>query len=79
METLLTTLFKQVLDLRDTFLGDSEIGCFSSSTSLKEIYLECPSSEVVRLVEEQPRNREVVTIRIDIGGNQILENQPIEV
>ena len=34
----------QILDLRDTALGDSEVGCFSSTKTLTHLYLECPST-----------------------------------
>ncbi|TGZ49508.1 uncharacterized protein [Temnothorax longispinosus] len=34
----------EVLDLRDTALGDSEVGCFSSTKTLTHLYLECPST-----------------------------------
>ncbi|XP_076285929.1 uncharacterized protein LOC143211813 isoform X4 [Lasioglossum baleicum] len=33
-----------ILDLRDTALGDSEVCCFSSTSTLTHLYLECPSS-----------------------------------
>ncbi|XP_011057486.1 PREDICTED: uncharacterized protein LOC105147868 isoform X2 [Acromyrmex echinatior] len=33
-----------ILDLRDTALGDSEVGCFSSTKTLTHLYLECPST-----------------------------------
>ncbi|XP_048506110.1 uncharacterized protein LOC105688414 isoform X2 [Athalia rosae] len=32
----------EVLDLRDTALGDSEISCFKSTKTLTHLYLECP-------------------------------------
>ncbi|XP_015607355.1 uncharacterized protein LOC107273547 isoform X2 [Cephus cinctus] len=32
----------EILDLRDTALGDSEICCFSSTKTLTHLYLECP-------------------------------------
>ncbi|XP_070517004.1 uncharacterized protein [Cardiocondyla obscurior] len=34
----------EILDLRDTALGDSEVGCFSSTKTLTHLYLECPST-----------------------------------
>lgn len=34
----------QILDLRDTALGDSEVGFFSYTKTLTHLYLECPSS-----------------------------------
>ncbi|CAK9797692.1 F-box/LRR-repeat protein 12 [Anthophora quadrimaculata] len=34
----------EILDLRDTTLGDSEVGCFSCTKTLTHLYLECPSS-----------------------------------
>lgn len=34
----------QILDLRDTALGDSEVGCFSCTKTLTHLYLECPSN-----------------------------------
>ncbi|XP_076285928.1 uncharacterized protein LOC143211813 isoform X3 [Lasioglossum baleicum] len=34
----------EILDLRDTALGDSEVCCFSSTSTLTHLYLECPSS-----------------------------------
>ncbi|XP_068967493.1 F-box/LRR-repeat protein fbxl-1 isoform X1 [Bombus flavifrons] len=34
----------EILDLRDTALGDSEVGCFSCTKTLTHLYLECPSS-----------------------------------
>ncbi|XP_017885998.1 uncharacterized protein LOC108628521 isoform X2 [Ceratina calcarata] len=34
----------EILDLRDTALGDSEVGCFSSTRTLTHLYLECPSN-----------------------------------
>ncbi|XP_012270777.1 uncharacterized protein LOC105694556 isoform X2 [Orussus abietinus] len=33
----------EILDLRDTALGDSEICCFSSTKTLTHLYLECPA------------------------------------
>lgn len=30
--------------MRDTALGDSEVGCFSCTKTLTHLYLECPSS-----------------------------------
>nr|XP_034188671.1 uncharacterized protein LOC117608049 isoform X3 [Osmia lignaria] len=32
----------EILDLRDTALGDSEVGCFSCTKTLTHLYLECP-------------------------------------
>ncbi|XP_076674761.1 uncharacterized protein LOC143372460 isoform X2 [Andrena cerasifolii] len=34
----------EILDLRDTVLGDSEVGFFSYTKTLTHLYLECPSS-----------------------------------
>ncbi|CAL7935419.1 unnamed protein product [Xylocopa violacea] len=34
----------EILDLRDTALGDSEVGCFSCTKTLTHLYLEFPSS-----------------------------------
>ncbi|XP_076622866.1 uncharacterized protein LOC143342644 [Colletes latitarsis] len=33
----------EILDLRDTALGDSEVGCFICTKTLTHLYLECPS------------------------------------
>lgn len=30
--------------MRDTALGDSEVGCFSCTKTLTHLYLECPSN-----------------------------------
>ncbi|XP_011137236.1 uncharacterized protein LOC105181875 isoform X1 [Harpegnathos saltator] len=51
----------EILDLRDTALGDSEVGCFSSTKTLTHLYLECPytlrneeSPEIVQAEIVQP-------------------------
>ncbi|KAI4495591.1 hypothetical protein M0802_008603 [Mischocyttarus mexicanus] len=54
--------FKQleILDLRETALGDSEISCFSNTKTLRHLYLEYPASferfedlERLRLMDDQ--------------------------
>lgn len=45
----------QILDLRDTALGDSEVGFFSYTKTLTHLYLECPSS--LRNPESADRSR----------------------
>ncbi|XP_068990802.1 uncharacterized protein [Neodiprion pinetum] len=46
----------EILDLRDTGLGDSEICCFSSTKTLTHLYLECPRSpRPVYCYEHDPR------------------------
>ncbi|XP_066582673.1 uncharacterized protein [Prorops nasuta] len=34
----------EILDIRDTMIGDSEVSCFTSTKTLKHLYLEGPSS-----------------------------------
>ncbi|XP_016918450.1 uncharacterized protein LOC108001770 isoform X1 [Apis cerana] len=53
----------EILDLRDTALGDSEVGCFSCTKTLTHLYLECPSSlRNAELPDSEPRplQREVL-------------------
>ncbi|GAB1864358.1 F-box lrr-repeat protein 12 [Camponotus japonicus] len=49
----------EILDLRDTALGDSEVGCFSSTKTLTHLYLECPSTlrneEHLEIMQQQQR------------------------
>lgn len=59
----------QILDLRDTALGDSEVGCFSSTKTLTHLYLECPhtlrneeSPEAVQ--QRQQRQRQALQLPI---------------
>ncbi|XP_012219174.1 uncharacterized protein [Linepithema humile] len=61
----------EILDLRDTSLGDSEVGCFSSTKTLTHLYLECPTlghedreSEIVQ--QRQQRQRQPLPIPIPI-------------
>lgn len=49
--------------MRDTALGDSEVGCFSCTKTLTHLYLECPSSlRNAELPDSEPRplQREVL-------------------
>ncbi|XP_043286047.1 uncharacterized protein [Venturia canescens] len=48
----------EILDLRDTLLGDSEICCFSSTVTLTHIYLECPSKLIRRRIRRHNRIHE---------------------
>ncbi|XP_014482502.1 PREDICTED: uncharacterized protein LOC106748476 isoform X2 [Dinoponera quadriceps] len=59
----------EILDLRDTALGDSEVGCFSSTKTLTHLYLECPytlrneeSPEIVQ--QRQQRQRQALQLPI---------------
>ncbi|XP_053970319.1 uncharacterized protein LOC128894660 [Hylaeus anthracinus] len=45
----------EILDLRDTALGDSEVGCFSYTKTLTHLYLECPTSRNSESTEYEPR------------------------
>ncbi|XP_076170851.1 uncharacterized protein LOC143148428 isoform X3 [Ptiloglossa arizonensis] len=53
----------ETLDLRDTALGDSEVGCFTCTKTLTHLYLECPSNLRNAESTEQeslPLNREAM-------------------
>lgn len=53
----------EILDLRDTALGDSEVCCFSSTSTLTHLYLECPSSlrdTELKDQESRPLDREAL-------------------
>ncbi|XP_021933201.1 uncharacterized protein LOC110836384 isoform X1 [Zootermopsis nevadensis] len=39
----------KILDLRNTRMGDSDVGCFNRSCNLTHLYLQCPSSDVDNL------------------------------
>jgi hypothetical protein len=56
----------QILDLRDTAIGDSEVGCFSSTKTLTHLYLECPSTlsneEMPKIIREQLRQRQTLRL-----------------
>ena len=58
-------LFLQILDLRNTVVGDSEICCFSSTKTLTHLYLECP-----------PRLR---NIQVNNMNGRVEESNPQEV
>ncbi|XP_076225038.1 uncharacterized protein LOC116424184 isoform X4 [Nomia melanderi] len=46
----------EILDLRDTALGDSEVGCFNCTKTLTHLYLERPSSlGNTESVDQEPR------------------------
>ncbi|XP_011332854.2 uncharacterized protein LOC105276711 isoform X2 [Ooceraea biroi] len=57
-----------ILDLRDTSLGDSEVGCFSSTKTLTHLYLECPSTcsndESSEVIQQQQRQRQALRLPI---------------
>lgn len=67
-----------MLDLRDTFIGDSEIACFTSTSELTEIYLECPNLDSVQFPNDQPPIQEELHIRIGLGEHQV-QQRPAEV
>ncbi|XP_014213796.1 uncharacterized protein LOC106643254 [Copidosoma floridanum] len=58
----------ELLDLRDTFVGDSVISSFSHTSTLTEMYLECPGDETaphppndnLQLIEQNPEHRYIV-------------------
>ncbi|XP_033331860.2 uncharacterized protein LOC117223600 isoform X1 [Megalopta genalis] len=53
----------EILDLRDTALGDSEVCCFSCTTTLTHLYLECPPSfrdTELTDQESRPLDREAI-------------------
>jgi len=54
------------LDLRDTAIGDSEVGCFSSTKTLTHLYLEYPSTltneEMPKIIREQLRQRQTLRL-----------------
>ncbi|KAH0949559.1 hypothetical protein HN011_001026 [Eciton burchellii] len=56
----------EILDLRDTAIGDSEVGCFSSTKTLTHLYLECPSTlsnqEMPKIIREQLRQRQTLRL-----------------
>lgn len=57
--------------MRDTSLGDSEVGCFSSTKTLTHLYLECPTlgheePEVEAIQQRQQRQRQSLPIPIPI-------------
>ncbi|EZA58040.1 F-box/LRR-repeat protein [Ooceraea biroi] len=58
----------EILDLRDTSLGDSEVGCFSSTKTLTHLYLECPSTcsndESSEVIQQQQRQRQALRLPI---------------
>lgn len=70
-----------MLDLRDTFVGDSVISSFSYTESLTEIYLECPSAETRQQhqpVEEPPQQQQIIHVHLQNGQAQVLnENNPV--
>ncbi|KAG7202364.1 hypothetical protein KM043_018690 [Ampulex compressa] len=64
----------EILDLRDTALGDSEVGCFSSTKTLTHLYLECPSNlrneETPESVEQRrQQQRQVLQQPVFEDGN----------
>ncbi|KAL6254180.1 uncharacterized protein LOC105427683 [Pogonomyrmex barbatus] len=64
----------EILDLRDTGLGDSEVGCFSSTKTLTHLYLECPSiwrnEELPEVIQQrQQRQRQALRLPIFEDGN----------
>ncbi|XP_032685346.1 uncharacterized protein LOC116850786 isoform X2 [Odontomachus brunneus] len=67
----------EILDLRDTALGDSEVGCFSSTKTLTHLYLECPytlrneeSPEII-----QQRQRQLPIYQDDILAQFVVEDE----
>ncbi|XP_020277496.1 uncharacterized protein LOC109851642 isoform X2 [Pseudomyrmex gracilis] len=51
----------EILDLRNTGIGDSEVGCFSSTKSLQHLYLECPEhlrEESPEIIQRQQQQRQ---------------------
>lgn len=65
----------QILDLRDTALGDSEVSCFSSTKTLTHLYLECPSTlrnEESPEIIQQRQQRQRQALRLPIYEDGIL-------
>ncbi|XP_011879226.1 PREDICTED: uncharacterized protein LOC105568294 [Vollenhovia emeryi] len=56
----------EILDLRDTALGDSEVGCFSSTKTLTHLYLECPSTWRNEESPEVIQHRQQQALRLPI-------------
>ena len=77
--------FQQILDLRNTVIGDAEISCFSSTESLTHLYLECPPtlriSEINNIngqrAEVNHREAERPMVRAQILGHPINEDRNI--
>ncbi|KMQ88071.1 f-box lrr-repeat protein 12 [Lasius niger] len=62
----------EILDLRDTALGDSEVGCFSSTKTLTHLYLECPSTlrnEESSETMQQQQQQQALQLPIFEDGN----------
>lgn len=69
-----------MLDLRDTFVGDSVISSFSHTSTLTEIYLESPSSGTVQhQPDEHLQLREVVYVQLQRGPEAVYVDGPPEV
>ncbi|XP_011497861.1 PREDICTED: uncharacterized protein LOC105362194 [Ceratosolen solmsi marchali] len=70
----------EVLDLKDTFVGDSVISSFSHTSTLTDIYLECPNSEAVQhQPDEHPQQREVLYVQLQRGPEVVYQNNHVNV
>ncbi|KAL7288563.1 hypothetical protein TKK_0017304 [Trichogramma kaykai] len=70
----------EILDLRDTFVGDSVITSFSLCPTLTEIYMENPSPESEPYHHEPPpEHREIFLIQLPRGPNINQNNVAVNV
>ncbi|XP_001608169.1 uncharacterized protein LOC100124249 [Nasonia vitripennis] len=68
----------EILDLRDTFVGDSVVSSFNQTSTLTEIYLERPSSETVQhRPDERPPQQEVLLVQLQRGPEAIHQNHQV--
>ncbi|KAL6443454.1 hypothetical protein ACFW04_002949 [Cataglyphis niger] len=74
----------EILDLRDTALGDSEVGCFSSTKTLTHLYLECPSTlrneesfETMQQLQDQRQALQLPIFEDNNVAQFFMENAPI--
>lgn len=68
----------EILDLRNTVIGDSEIACFNCTETLTHLYLECPSNVINRDEESTPQEEaERPTGRSRILMQVIRENRMV--
>ncbi|XP_058798240.1 uncharacterized protein LOC131668243 isoform X2 [Phymastichus coffea] len=73
----------QILDVRDTFIGDSVVSSFSHISTLTEMYLECPSEETtLHVPEAQHQNRHVLLVQLPrpqaINQENIVQENNVE-
>lgn len=74
-------IFIKILDLRDTFVGDSVISSISYLNELREMYLESPSPEARPNLQDhqlpfpQEQMGDVIYVRFPQRGAQYPDNQ----